>query len=191
MPVHFQGDIAPSIRRSFETALEGYPEFKDHDIILRQRTLRDMTMRAQPLFNLGIFRRGRRDYRIDLQDYTRINDQISVDELEHDVMVGWFAHELGHVMDYFNRPWYNLLGFGLGYLLFPTFRVGAERKADLFAIEHGFADEVLATKHFLLNESSIPNSYKDRLNRYYMTPEEVQLIVEKKLEGTVFRDRII
>ncbi|HKK77741.1 MAG TPA: hypothetical protein VJ953_21865 [Saprospiraceae bacterium] len=148
-----------------------------------------MTMRAQPKVNWRFFSRKRRSYQIDIQSSTRINESVNVSDLPEDVLVGWFAHELGHVMDYLNRSWPNMLRFGLGYLLFPTFRIGAERKADIYAIEYGFAKEIMATKLFLLNESSIPNSYKDRLTRYYLTPEEVEMMVYNKEEGTVFRDR--
>jgi hypothetical protein len=69
-------------------------------------------------------------------------------------------------------------GWAIGYS--PTFRLGAERKADLFAIEHGFAEEINATKRFLLEDSNIPNSYKERLSKYYMTVEEVERIVLKR-----------
>jgi len=184
-------DINQFVQNCFQEALAGYAPLHDHSIHLRRKYLKDMTMRAQPVINGAFFRKDSRAYRVDIQDHTRINESVRVPDLPERVLVGWFAHELGHVMDYHHRSWSNLMKFGLGYWLFPTFRVGAERKADLYAIEYGFAEAIMATKQFLLEESSIPNRYKDRLTRYYMTPEEVEIVVKKQESGTVFRDRII
>jgi hypothetical protein len=189
--LHVDPDINQFVQDCFEEALAGYSPLHDHTIHLRRKYLKDMTMRAQPMVNGGFFRKSARAYRVDIQDHTRINESVRVPDLPQRVLVGWFAHELGHVMDYHQRSWSNLIKFGLGYLLFPTFRVGAERKADLYAIEYGFAEAITATKEFLLTESSIPNSYKNRLTRYYMTPEEVEIMVKKRESGTIFRDRII
>ena len=184
-------DINTFVQDCFAEALGGYAPLREHHIHLRRKHLKDMTMRAQPVVNAAFFRKDKRAYRVDIQDHTRINESVQVPDLPRRVLVGWFAHELGHIMDYHHRSWPNMIKFGLGYWLFPTFRVGAERKADLYAIEYGFAEAITATKQFLLEESSIPNSYKDRLIRYYMTPEEVEIMVEKRESGTIFRDRII
>lgn len=189
MNIHFDDQIDSFVQQCFAKAWEGYPPLHSHAIWLHRLHLKDMTMRAQPRVTWHFFSRKRRRYRVDIQDHTRINEAINVSSLPEDVLIGWFAHELGHIMDYLHRSWSNMLRFGLGYLFFPTFRIGAERKADIYAIEYGFAKEITATKLFLLEESSIPNSYKDRLTRYYLTPEEVEIMVEKKEEGTVFRDR--
>lgn len=189
MNIDFDPELGDYVERCFKKAWEGYPPLHQHTIALRRMHLENMTMRAQPIPGWHFFSRKRRQYRVDLQDCTRINEAIKVPELPEEVLVGWFAHELGHVMDYLHRSWTNMLRFGLGYLFFPTFRIGAERKADIYAIEYGFAKEITATKLFLLKESSIPNSYKDRLTRYYLTPEEVEIMVEQKDTGTVFRDR--
>jgi len=189
--LHVDSDINQFVRDSFAEALSGYPPLQEHPIYLRRKYLKDMTMRAQPVIDNRFFRKDSRAYRVDIQDHTRINESVYVPDLPRQVLVGWFAHELGHVMDYHERSWSNMIKFGLGYWLFPTFRIGAERKADLYAIEYGFAEAITATKQFLLRESSIPNSYKDRLTRYYMTPEEVEIMVKKRASGTVFRDRII
>lgn len=191
MNTWFDPEIDQFVQDCFAQALAGYAPLHQHPIRLYRQHLKDMTMRAQPLINGRFFQKDKRGYRVDIQDYTRINEAIQVPDLPRDVLVGWFAHELGHIMDYRTRSAWDLIRFGLGYLLFPTFRVGAERKADLYAIEFGFAQEITATKMFLLEESTIPNSYKTRLTRYYLSPEEVELVVREKKEGSIFRDRIV
>jgi hypothetical protein len=184
-------EISEYIISCFEKALSGYPELKKGRVQLRQISLRNMTMRAQPVVNLSFFNRSKRQYRIDMQEHTTSLHHVKLSKLEEDVLVGWFAHELGHIMDYLDRSWWDLIRFGLGYWLLPTFRLGAERKADLFAIEHGFAEEINATKRFLLDDSDIPNSYKDRLNKYYMTIEEVERVVLNRSDPENYRDRVI
>jgi hypothetical protein len=184
-------ELPDFILSCFEKALASYPELQGGRVRLHQMSLRNMTMRAQPVVNSSFFNKYRRQYRIDMQQHTTSLHHINLTRLKEDVLVGWFAHELGHVMDYLDRPWWDLIRFGLGYWLFPTFRLGAERKADLFAIEHGFAEEINATKRFLLEDSNIPNSYKERLSKYYMTVEEVERIVLKRSSSRNYRDRVI
>lgn len=183
-------DLDPHIIYCWEKALSAYPELWNNRLYLHSRNLRDMTMRAQPVVNALFFFKKWRRYRVDVQGYTQVNETISLRELPEAVLVGWFAHELGHVMDYLPRSGWNLAAFGIQYWYSPTFTIGAERKADLIAIEHGFAEEITATKRFLLEESSIPNTYKDRLEKYYMSIEEVERVVMKKQESEVHRDRI-
>ena len=190
--VNIEGKFDPYVLDCFFEALSAYPALQKQPLCLRMHPLQDMTMRAQPVVNLHFFSRRKRAYRIDVQHTTRVNRHIVLEDLDRDVLVGWFAHELGHVRDYYHRSGLNLIFFGLGYWLLPTFRIGAERKADLYAIEHGFATEINATKRFLLEESDIPNSYKDRLNRYYMSIEEVERVVLERTDGKHhWRDRVL
>lgn len=189
--VAIEGDFNPYVLDCFFEALEGYPNLQKQPLRLRMHAMKDMTMRAQPVVNRNFFSRRKRAYRIDVQHTTRVNRHIVLEDLDRQVLVGWFAHELGHIRDYYSRSGLNLILFGLGYWLLSTFRIGAERKADLYAIEHGFATEINVTKRFLLEESDIPNSYKDRLNRYYMTIEEVERVVLERTEGKHhWRDRV-
>ncbi len=160
-------------------AYKGFPELHSHRLVVRQQAMHITTMQAQPIVNLAFFSRKKRHYIIRLSDNIHLKDQIRVHELPEEVLVGWFAHELGHLIDYLPRTAANLLKFGIGYLAFPNFRIGAERKADIYAIARGFSAPIIATKKYILEKSSLPGHYKTRIERYYMSADEVALMVQK------------
>ena len=141
-------------------------------------------MRAQPVFNGAFFRKAGRHYRVEISDHTSLKDHIDIEELPPAVLTGWFAHELGHVVDYLDRSALGMIGFGAAYLLFPAFVTGVERRADLFAIDHGFADQILATKQYILEHATLPDRYKTRMQRFYLSADEVNLLLAQRAEET-------
>lgn len=190
--VTFKSITSPFIKKCFHQAFEGFPQLHDHPIFVRRSSDFKSTMRAQPVFNRWFWNKSKRYYNIDISTRAQLADHIRLENLPREVLIGWFAHELGHVMDYRDRSGWNLIGFGLGYWLFPTHRIGAERQADVFAIEQGFADYLVATKQYIIEHSSLSNVYKDRIKRYYMSPEEVRRIVTDQSDGEDLRmDAII
>jgi len=187
--VRFINVESDRIKEIFLKTLHQFPVLHPHIIRIKYRPLRHTTMQAQPVLNRHFFHRRRRHYQIDINDHTRINRHIRVDELPEAVLAGWFAHELGHLVDYLKRGGFNLMGFGFGYVAFEYFRIGAERMADLHAIDHGFGEHIKETKKFILEESSLPNEYKTRIERFYMSPEEVELMLGQEVEEEVCMDR--
>lgn len=115
-----------------------------------------------------------------MSDHLQVAQYIQIEELPREVLIGWFAHELGHIMDYRTRSVLSLLWFVMGYLLFPTHRMGAERRADLFALEQGFGPNLLATKTYILEHSNLPDAYKNRIQKYYLSPTELEDILQLK-----------
>lgn len=140
-------------------------------------------MRAQPIFNTAFFHKSTRHYRVEISNHTSLSDHIQLKELPPAVLTGWFAHELGHVVDYLDRSALGMIGFGAAYLLFPAFVMGVERRADLFAIDHGFADEILATKQYILEHATLPERYKTRMQRFYLSADEVNLLLAQRAEA--------
>lgn len=179
MNVRFK-HIGPGfVRDCFLEALQGFPELEEHEIVLQQSRVSSSNMRAQPLFNLGFFRRARRGYKIEISNHPNFAQYLDLEDLPAEVLVGWFAHELGHVMDYLKRNAWDMIKFALGYWFFSNFRVGAERKADIYAIQQGFAPELIATKKYILAHSDLPNHYKERIDKYYLSPEEVAIMIDQ------------
>jgi len=43
-------------------------------------------------------------------------------------------------------------------------------------------DYILKTKDFILNNADITKSYKDRIKKYYLSPEEIMHLVEEREE---------
>ena len=44
---------------------------------------------------------------------------------------------------------------------------------------------ILKTKDFILNHASITQKYKDRIKKYYLSPEEIMDLIEKRDEKSL------
>ncbi len=173
----YQNVESPHLRKWFAETLAAYPELLSHPIYLRKLPTRYSTMRAQPVINWQFFRRKYRHYRVDFSSHLEVTEHVKVRELPEEVVVGWFAHELGHIIDYLDRPWRGMIAFGLGYALWSRYMREAERRADTIAVDHGFGVEVLATKRYLMDHATLPTHYKNRLKKYYLSADELQALV--------------
>jgi hypothetical protein len=111
----------------------------------------------------------------------KISDkEFTTKDIPSNILVGWIGHELGHIMDYQNRSKTNLIWFGIKYLLSDRFIVEAERAADTYAVDQGMENYILETKNFILDHADIASSYKNRIKKYYLSPEEIMLLVEER-----------
>lgn len=166
-----------NIERLFHEVLRSYPEIAPDRITVVRKKMNSTTMRAQPVVDRRFFNKMRRTYKVEVAYRTKMDPSIKVEDMPDDVIKGWFAHEFGHVVDYLNRSAVGLLVFGVCYLIFRFYRVGAERVADVHAIQHGFPEEVVETKKYILEHSIISSRYKKQIERYYMSPEEVAIVI--------------
>ena len=165
----------------FERARSQYPEL--NGVGIRLKLLRKpsrSTMTARPAL-LSLFGgRRTRSYVIRISPTVQFgNKSESLAVLPSDVLEGWFAHELGHVVDYTRYSSLGLIVFGLKYLFSPTFRRAAEFRADYHAVTNGMQESILRTKNFILHEADIPKAYKARIRRFYSSPEEIEALVQE------------
>jgi len=160
------------IKKIFKKTVARYKELEDMKLILRQSAVKGSTMQAQPIINFKSVFRGIDTFRIKLAIKVRDSKNLEVNDLPDEVLMGWFAHELGHVIDYHSRSVLNMIGFGLRYVLSKSFRLEVEHTADKIAIEKGFIDQILATKRFILDHHLIENEYKIKMKRYYMSEKD-------------------
>jgi hypothetical protein len=167
--------IPESIREEALTALSHFPELKDTEIIFQYKDrIRKSTMQAQPTWASFLKPRDQRAYIILISKRIQIdNEELWIDDVPSDVMIGWLGHELGHVMDYRGRSGIGMLLFGAKYLFSKGHMKEVERAADIYAIQHGMGDYILKTKNFILDHADISERYKEKLRRIYMSPEEV------------------
>ncbi|GJM32610.1 MAG: hypothetical protein DHS20C18_16110 [Saprospiraceae bacterium] len=175
----FKNISSTFVTNCFIRAFEPYKALHHHEIVVQKRSITSSTMRAQPIIDRFFWNKSKRRYKIEISSHAKLEAHIRIDVLPEEVLIGWFAHELGHIMDYLDRGVWSMIRFGIGYQNFNTFRIGAERKADIYAIEHGFARHILETKKYILEHSSLPDVYKSRIERYYMSPKEVLLLVDQ------------
>ena len=180
--MHAQNIVPDSIKNEVETAMKFYPELSDSIIEIRfKKNIKKSTMQARPTFGSFFKKKYNRSYVILISETFKISDkEFSTRDIPTDIMIGWIGHELGHIMDYQNRSKANLIWFGVKYLFSDKHIVEAERAADSFAVSHGMADYILKTKNFILNHANISESYKNRIKKYYLSPEEIMEIVAKQ-----------
>jgi len=178
------------IRKCFLEALDGFPELANRKLVLQMKKLTTTTMQAQPIFDTSAFNKNTRGYRIVINNRMTTRNNIKIEDLPFKVLVGWFAHELGHVMDYLDRSLLSMMKFGAMYVLSKNHRIGTERIADLIAIEKGFAPFLIETKKYILEQSALPDIYKNRITQYYMSPDEVALLAKAHTEKAIRQDEI-
>lgn len=176
-PCVYQNVQSQQLQDWFCEVLNTYPELSHSTIYLRKLNMKRSTMRAQPVLNWNFFRRGKREYRIDFSSHLEVTEHVRVQQLPKEVVVGWFAHELGHVVDYLHRPTLGMISFGLGYALWSKYMRAAERRADQIAVNHGFGSEIIATKNYLMQHSTLPAHYKKRLEKYYLSADEIEGLI--------------
>ena len=177
-----QHNIPEIISNDVMTALSYYPELDSTRITFKfKKNIKKSTMQARPTFGSFFRSKKKRRYLILISETFKISDkEFLTRHIPSDIFVGWIGHELGHIMDYQDRNKLNLIWFGLKYLLSENHIVEAERAADSFAVSHGMEDYILKTKDFILNHADISQPYKDRIKRFYLSPEEIMDLVNKR-----------
>ncbi len=184
-----QQTIPKSIEKEAKAALDFYPTLRHVGIEIKfKKNIKKSTMQAQPKFGSFFKPREYRDYVILISERFKISDkEFSTKDIPSDILIGWIGHELGHIMDYQDRSNLNLIWFGVKYLLSENHIIEAERAADTFAVAHGMESYILKTKDFILNNADITPSYKLRIEKFYLSPEEIMEIVNER-DGVVPED---
>ncbi|MEJ2003808.1 MAG: hypothetical protein P8X57_02335 [Cyclobacteriaceae bacterium] len=158
----------------FNEVLSRFPYLRETDVSIVHTSLKGATMNARPVISSSSFISGISKYQIIVSRHVRDSGEIRVGELSRDVLSGWFAHELGHIMDYQKKSALGMVWFGVKYLISDRFRTKAEHTADQYAIRYGFHDEIIAAKRFLLENDLVTPAYRQKISKYYMTIDQVR-----------------
>ena len=180
--IYQQNKIIPKeISKEAKIALSYYPELSKIKIEFRfKEKIRKSFMQAQPKFTNLFHGKDNRSYYVFISSKVRIEDEeFTVDDIPSDVLIGWLGHELGHIVDYRERSAFGLIFFGLRYVTSENHIINEEKMADTYAVEHGMGDYILKTKNFILNHSKLSESYKNRIKRLYLSPEEIVVLVNE------------
>lgn len=179
----YQGNktIPVEIFEEAKRALAYFPELEEVGIEFRfKNDISKSFMQAQPAFSNVFKGKNNRNYYIFISSQVNIEGKdFSVRDIPSDVLVGWLGHELGHVMDYRDRSGMGLVVFGLRYVTSNKYIMKAERRADVYAVNQGMGDYILKTKDFILNNTDLSESYKNRIKRLYLSPEEIVNLVNE------------
>ena len=179
--------IPKVIAREVHTALSYYPELNDIPIEFKfKKNIKKSVMLAQPTLSSVFKTKDKRGYVVLISERFQITGtEFKTVEVPSEVMIGWIGHELGHIMDYQERSGLNLIGFGIRYVLFKEHIKKAERAADSFAVSRGMADYIIKTKKFILENASITEAYKNRIRKFYLSPEEIMEMVKLQQEREI------
>jgi hypothetical protein len=179
--------IPALIEKNVLKALSFYPELENTTIgFIFKTNIKTSVMQAQPVPMTLLGRRKNRRYRINISEYFKlINTQIPIQQIPDDVMIGWIGHELGHILDYEGKSNAGMVSFGYRYYFHSSFVKHAEMVADSLAVERGMGNYIVATKRFILDHAELPQAYKNKIARLYLSPdvivEQVRKLEEKKL----------
>lgn len=160
--------------------MKSYEGLQEFEIVVSQQKLKSSTMQAQPVISLKSIFTGVKRYRIKLNDHIRDHEELKITDVPEKVLKGWFAHELGHIVDYKQHSNFRMIFFGIKYMLFKKFKKKVEHDADYIAITYGYHDEILATKRYIIEHDLIGHKYKNKILKYYLAEEDVMLCSEDK-----------
>ena len=174
--------IPKVIREVTLKALSFYPELKNIKIdFVFNEHIRKSVMQAQPRYISMYGRRKWRSYLIKISHcFSLKGKKTPIHELPEDVLVGWIGHELGHIIDYLRKNNWSMVLFGISYATSKSFIIDAERVADTYAVDHGLGDYILATKDFIMHQAGMPEEYIQRIERLYISPEEIMDLMEDR-----------
>jgi hypothetical protein len=174
----FSADINKKTTKAFLEVWQQYKPLHAYGFEVVQKRLKSSTMQARPVFGLSqIFGESRR-YRLNVAKKILDSGELKVADLPEKVLRGWFAHELGHIVDYENHSNIGMIAYGIRYSLFDHYKREREHEADSIAIRYGFKQEIIATKKYLLENDFISSKYQDQLKKYYMSVRGAELCPE-------------
>jgi len=179
----FETKVIPkAIEQEVKLALSYFPQLAQTKIHFKfKKEIKHSTMQAQPALKSLLFGKSFRQYNIFISERFKISGkQFLTKQLPTDILIGWIGHELGHILDYEQRSTFNLITFGIKYLLADRYIIAAERAADQFAVAQGMEEYILKTKDFILNHAEIDHRYKSRIIKYYLSPEEIMALVNQR-----------
>ena len=167
--------IPKVIENEILRALSFYPELQHVpiDFVFKQN-IKKSVMQAQPKIGTMFSNGNHRGYQINISALFKLtHTAIPIHQIPRDILIGWIGHELGHIMDYHNRNIFGMIRFGFGYLFSTKYIQQAEKVADTYAVTHGLGAYIIQTKNFILNHAELPEKYKQKIARLYLSPDDI------------------
>lgn len=162
------------MRNCIEHVHDRFTDLHDQEILVTRSKIRGSTMQARPILTPNSLFEGFSKYRLKIAIHVRDSDLSRVDGLDDDVLIGWLAHEFGHLLDYQKYSVLGMAWYGIRYVLSRPYAKRVEERADIYAVHHGFYDEVRRTKEYLLS-NHLGEKYRRKLFRNYMSIEDLEV----------------
>ncbi len=167
-----QTEGTDTLGKMFREVLANYPEIKSSSVELVFTEKKRHMMWARP--RIGSFFKKDMKYLVFVSTDTMYSGFI--DTLSVDAILGWYAHELGHVVDYERKSRLNIFWMGIQYLFSPKGRARMEYRADKIAIEHGYGCELLASVN--TSKKHLPNWKKKQVERFYLKSAQLEELIK-------------
>ncbi len=177
----FSPCIQANIQAAFLDVWKQYSELHSYGFEVIQSKLSGSTMQAQPVIDLTDIFGKNRQYKLDVAETVLDSDDLFIADLPDNVLRGWFAHELGHIVDYENHSNAGMVAYGIRYVLSDKYKREREHEADSIAIRHGFRKDVIAAKKYILENDFISPAYQDQIKRFYMTIRGAELCPDERV----------
>lgn len=167
--LYYQEKVRPIVGELIETT---HPKLNLTDIQFSYHEIKSPAYFFESNFGMGRVILGKNHYKIG------VNPLVFEKEIPRDALKGVLAHELVHTEDYVSGSTLGtILPIGVK-LLNKKSKRQYERKTDLKVILKGLYNELLAYKKWQYPLLSPKDLEKKKLE--YLTPEEIELIVENK-----------
>lgn len=155
-----------------------YPNITRGQIIVRYKPIKT-TMNIGPHISFLYLPKSR--WKFVLTINTGNQNGFSLETADPEIVIGFLAHELAHVLDYARRSRINLILLGVQYLLSRQYRRFLERDTDVLTIMHGFGSELLQSYESVLSGEEVSQNYKKNKKEFYLSPTEISKLVKNKI----------
>jgi hypothetical protein len=150
-------------------ALSYYPELLHEHIRFKYGTINST---AQTTVTLGsIFKKITKQYIIIINNYIK-KTGLLLSDAPFEAQVALIGHELSHVIDFKRRGFFDMVWWGISYLIVKQ-RTKIEIRADKSAIRHQLGWPLYYWADFVLNHSKANKRYKRMKEKKYMQPDEI------------------
>jgi hypothetical protein len=186
LPLHYNTDslkeiygIRKQLLKEYELqiliALSYYPELLNEHIRFEYSDI-NSTARTTVAFG-SIFKKINKQYIIFIND-DETETGLLLSDAPFDAQVAVLGHELAHVADFKTRSFFDMVWWGLSYLVVKQ-RTKIELRTDKSTIRHGLGWPLYYWADFVLNHSSANERYKRIRETKYMQPDEIFEYINK------------
>lgn len=127
------------------------------------------TMNSRPCITSFLFPWRRHNYIISInsrKNFSRYS--VPTGLLNETILTGWFAHELGHIIQYERMNLAEFVAFPFKYFFSLSFRKNFEIEATDIAKEIGFGNEFSEVENFLRSDKRVNKKYQERFKKFYV-----------------------
>lgn len=163
--------IPPALELECLTSLQFFPELKDVHILFRFGKA-STTMSSRPTLESLMKHRKKRLYIVTVNQDGASKLGLTWNELSFNETVGWFGHELGHILHYSQKSNGGILWMGYKYS-FARYKRKMERFTDQIVIQHNLGFALYDGTEYTLNCSEATKAYKNKSKRFYLKPDEI------------------